>query len=85
MKTGIELFEAYQMQRDHSSSKADTYAQDLFNFFMHAQLQGKAEIFYQLLEKAKKENKQISFIEPGPDILYDDYPVERLILIKKKI
>lgn len=85
MKTGKELFEAYQKQRDHSGSEADAYAQDLYTFLVHAQLQGKAEVFYQLLEKAEKENKQISFTEPDPDILYDDYPVEDLILIEKQI
>lgn len=85
MKTGKEIFKAYQKQRDHSGSPADAYAQDLCTFLMHAELQGKAEKFYQLLEKAEKENKQISFIEPCPDILYDDYPVEKLILIEKQI
>lgn len=85
MKTGKDLFEAYQKQRDHSGSTADEYTQDLYTFLAHAQLQNKAEVFYQLLEKAEKENKQMSFIEPAPDILYDDYPVEDLILIEKQI
>jgi len=83
MKTGEALFEDYQKLRDYSGSELDTYAQDLSTFLMHAQMQGKAEVFYRLLEKAEKENKQISFIEPAPEILYDDYLVEDLILIEK--
>ncbi|MEJ7778678.1 MAG: hypothetical protein WKF68_03730 [Daejeonella sp.] len=85
MKTGAALFEEYQKLRDYSGSETDSYAQDLCTFLMHAQQQGKAEVFYQLLERAEKENKQISFIEPSPEILYDDYLVEDLILKEKQI
>lgn len=81
MKTGAEIFEAYQKQRDFSGSEIDSYAQDLTTFLFHAQMQGKANVFYELLEKAESENKKIAFIEPTKEILYDDYPVEELILI----
>lgn len=47
--------------------------------------QGKAEVFYKLLERAEKESKRISFIEPDPRNLYDDYPVEDLILIVREV
>jgi hypothetical protein len=85
MKKGEALFEDYQKLRDHTGSEIDSYAQDLLTYLMHAQLQSKAEVFYQLLERAEKENKQISFIEPSPEILYDDYLVEDLILVEKQI
>lgn len=84
MKTGKELFEAYQKHRDVSGNKIDSYAQDLSTYWVHASMQGKEAVFYKLLEKAERENKQISFKEPGPDIFYDDYPVEDLILTDKE-
>lgn len=83
MKTGEEIFEAYQKQRDFSGTKIDSYAQELTTYWAHASLQGKETDFYKLLEKAERENKQISFKEPGPEIFYDDYPVEDWILITR--
>jgi len=83
MKTGVEIFDAYQKQRDFSGSEIDRYAQDLSTYFFHAKMQGKVEVFYKLLEKAEKVNKKNVFVEPLEDILYDDYPVEDLILVDK--
>ena len=83
MRTGAEILKAYQSQRDFSGSKIDSYAQDLSTYFFHAKMQGKVEVFYKLLEKAELENKKIEFVEPPMDILYDDYPVEDLILVEK--
>ena len=83
MKTGTEIFEAYQKQRDFSGSEMDSYVQDLTTFFFHSQMQGKVDVFYELLEKAEKQNKKIVFVEPGEEILYDDYPVEDFVLVDK--
>nr|WP_199156030.1 hypothetical protein [Pedobacter sp. ASV2] len=83
MKTGAEILEVYQKQRDFSGSEMDSYAQDLYGYYFHAQMQGKADLFYKLLEKAELENKKIVFVEPSEDILYDDYPLEDLILVDK--
>lgn len=83
MKTGAEILEAFQKQRDFLGSDIDSYAQDLYGYYFHAEMQGKAEVFYKLLEKAALENKKIVFVEPAEDILYDDYPVEDLILVDK--
>lgn len=83
MRTGAEILEAYQKQRDFSGSEFDSYAQDLYGFYFHAQMQSQVEMFFQLLENAELENKRIVFAEPEEDILYDDYPVEELILVDK--
>lgn len=83
MKTGAEIFEDYQKQRDFSGSKTDSYAQDLTTYLFHAQVQGKEAVFYKLLEIAECENKRIFLKEPDPEIFYDDYLVEDLILLAK--
>ena len=38
---------------------------------------------HKLLEKAEQENRQISYQERDPNILWDDYPIEGLILVEK--
>lgn len=72
MKSVTEILEAYQRQRDFSGGEIDSYAQDLFGYYFHAQMQGQVNVFYELLEKAEKENKKIVFVEPQEDILYND-------------
>jgi hypothetical protein len=83
MKTGEEIYQAYQEQRDFSGSKIDAYAQNLTTFLMHAQVQNKTILFYQLLAQAEMEHKIIGFKEPEEHIFYDDYPIENLIFINK--
>jgi hypothetical protein len=74
----------YRTQRDYSGSVQDSYAQDLETFLMHAQLNNDVEKFYQLLIKAEKLNKHISYKEMPEDIMYDDYFVSEMILVDKK-
>ena len=38
MKKGAEILEAYQKQRDFSDSEIDSYAQDLYGYYFHAQM-----------------------------------------------
>jgi hypothetical protein len=83
MRTGEEIFENYRKQRDHSGSAIDTYAQDLMTYLFHARANRKEDMFFKLLEKAEQENKKISYQERDSNILWDDYPVEGLILINK--
>jgi hypothetical protein len=83
VKTGEEIFEYYQKYRDFSGSAIDSYSQDLMTFMFHAGVHGKAEVFFKLLEKAEQENRQISYQERDPNILWDDYPIEGLILVEK--
>jgi hypothetical protein len=81
VKKGEEIFEDYQKQRDFLGSAIDNYAQDLMTFMFHSAAHGKEEVFFKLLEQAELENKKISYQERDPNILWDDYPVEGLILI----
>jgi len=59
-------------------------AQQLSEFFDHTGMHAIVNLFYKFLEKAELENKKIAFVEPYADILYDNYPVEDLILVVKQ-
>ncbi len=71
--------------RDYSGSLSDNYAQDLKTFHLHSCLQGKEKEFLSLLAKAEMENKRIvldpKFEKEMDNILYDDIPFDRLILV----
>ena len=84
MKTGEDILAYYRTKRDYSGSVQDSYAQDLETFFHHAFLNNEVAAFYQLLINAEKLNKQISYKEPPEDIVYDEYTVDRMILVDKE-
>jgi hypothetical protein len=56
MKSGEEIYKAYQKLRDFSGSKIDSYAQELTTYRFHAHCKEEA-VFYKLLNKAERANK----------------------------
>lgn len=84
MKTGEQIYLAYHRQRDHSGSAIDKYAQDLDTFFFHASVQNETDEFYKLLEEADRLDKQLSYEDRDPTIMWDDYPIDGIILIDRE-
>lgn len=80
MNLGEELYNKLS-QRDYSGSKSDNYAQLLQTLFLHLAASNELTKFFNLLDRAKIENKQISVIES--DCNKDEYFFEDLILISK--
>ena len=67
-------------QRDYTGSSKDVYAQLLSTLHHHLWCSGEIEKFYELLEKAEKQNKQIALKTNSID--QDEYFFDDLVLVE---
>lgn len=63
-------------KRDYTDSELDQYAQTLQTIYFHCFASGQLKDFFDILEKAEKENKKLSI----PDDI-DEYSIDSISLI----
>lgn len=78
--TGREIFEKYTKDCTPANTPIKKYGQDLetmhFNCLMHQQEQE----FFNLLEKAEKENKRLGLDMPD-NVMWDDFDISSIVLV----
>ncbi|REC50816.1 hypothetical protein DRF62_18660 [Chryseobacterium piscium] len=65
-------------KRDHTGSNSDKYAQLLQTIFLHLSGNNEIKMFYELLDRAQKQNKLLSIDDP--DNVKDEYCFSDLII-----